>query len=256
MIQRDALVNYLADLLDVAAFDDYGPNGLQVEGRAGVQRIIGGVTACQALVDAAVEHKADALLVHHGYFWRGEDPCVVGMKQRRIKALLDADINLLAYHLPLDAHAELGNNAQLAQLLGLEVEGRFGGGSSGDVGRDIGQYGRLPRPQTAESFSALLADKLGRAPLHIAGQSAKISTIAWCTGAAQNYIEQAAALGVDAFLTGEVSEQTVHSARELGIHFFSAGHHATERGGVQALGVHLADQFGLEFSFVDIDNPV
>lgn len=252
MIQRDALVNYLADLLDVAAFDDYGPNGLQVEGRAGVQRIIGGVTACQALVDAAVAHKADVLLVHHGYFWRGEDPCVVGMKQRRIKALLDAGINLLAYHLPLDAHAELGNNAQLAQLLGLEVEGRFGG----DVGRDVGQYGRLQAPQTAEGFSALLADKLGRAPLHIVGQSAEIRTIAWCTGAAQSYIEQAAALGVDAFLTGEVSEQTVHSARELGIHFFSAGHHATERGGVQALGAHLADQFGLEFSFVDIDNPV
>ena len=248
MIQRDTLVNYLADLLEVAAFDDYGPNGLQVEGCAEVKRIIGGVTACQALVDAAVEHKADALLVHHGYFWRGEDACVVGMKQRRIKALLSADINLLAYHLPLDAHDLLGNNAQLAQLLGLKAEGRFGKG--------IGQYGSLSAPQTADEFSLLLADKLGRPPLHIAGQSTKIKTLAWCTGAAQGYIEQAAALGVDAFLTGEISEQTVHSARELGIHFFSAGHHATERGGIQALGAHLASQFGLEFMFVDIDNPV
>ncbi len=248
MIQRDTLVNYLADLLEVAAFDDYGPNGLQVEGCTEVKRIIGGVTACQALVDAAVEHKADALLVHHGYFWRGEDACVVGMKQRRLKALLSADINLLAYHLPLDAHDLLGNNAQLAQLLGLKAEGRFGKG--------IGQYGSLSAPQTAAEFSLLLADKLGRPPLHIAGQSTKIKTLAWCTGAAQGYIEQAVALGVDAFLTGEISEQTVHSARELGIHFFSAGHHATERGGIQALGAHLASQFGLEFVFVDIDNPV
>jgi dinuclear metal center YbgI/SA1388 family protein len=263
MIQREALLAYLEDLLDVGAFADYAPNGLQVEGRAEVRKIVGGVTACQALVDAAVEKGADALLVHHGYFWKGEFPCVTGIKQRRLKALLAADINLLAYHLPLDAHPMLGNNAQLAQLLGLQVEGSFG---SGDGGPDIGQYGQLAQPQSAESFAGLLAEKLGRAPLLIAGNdiagngsggsASEIRTIAWCSGAAQGYIEQAAGLGVDAFLTGEISEQTVHIAREQGIHFFSAGHHATERGGVQALGAQLASRFDVEFEFVDIDNPV
>lgn len=268
MIQREALLAYLEDLLDVAAFTDYAPNGLQVEGRAEVKKIVGGVTACQALVDAAVQKGADALLVHHGYFWKGESPCVIGIKQRRLKALLAADINLLAYHLPLDAHPALGNNAQLAKLLGLQLEGSFG---SGDGGPDIGQYGRLAQPQTVEGFAELLAEKLGRTPLYIAGNAisgndvvgnniawaaGEICTIAWCSGAAQGYIEQAAGLGVDAFLTGEISEQTVHIAREQGIHFFSAGHHATERGGVQALGAQLAARFDIEFEFVDIDNPV
>jgi len=176
------------------------------------------------------------------------------MKQRRLKALLAADINLLAYHLPLDAHPELGNNAQLATLLGLQLEGTFGGGDGS--GPDIGQYGRLAQPQDAAAFAELLGQKLGREPLRVAGKSTEIKTIAWCTGAAQSYLEQAAALGVDAFLTGEISEQTVHMARELGIHFYSAGHHATERGGVQALGAHLAAHFGLDVEFVDIHNPV
>ncbi len=251
-MQRHELLDYLATLLNVPAFADYAPNGLQVEGRAEISKIVTGVTACQALVDAAVERGADALLVHHGYFWKGEDPCVVGMKQRRLKALLMAEINLLGYHLPLDAHPELGNNAQLAQLLGLQMEGSFGDGA----GPDIGQYGRLSQPQSAADFAANLARQLGREPLHIAGNTAEISTIAWCTGAAQGYLEQAADLGVDAFVTGEISEQTAHIARERGIHFFSAGHHATERGGVQALGTHLAERFGLAVEFVDIDNPV
>ncbi|MBL1274889.1 MAG: Nif3-like dinuclear metal center hexameric protein [Ectothiorhodospiraceae bacterium] len=260
MIQRDKLVAYLADLLTVNTFSDYAPNGLQVEGRGEIKTIIGGVTACQALVDAAVQKGADALLVHHGYFWKGESACVTGMKKQRLGALLANDINLLAYHLPLDAHPELGNNAQLAQLLGLQVDGSFGGGSGGV---DIGQYGRLEQPLSAKAFAERLAHKLGRKPLHINGGleharegGDEIHTIAWCTGAAQSYLEQAAALGVDAFLTGEISEQTVHVARELGIHFFSAGHHATERGGVQALGGHLAEKFGVSFEFVDIDNPV
>ena len=252
MIQRDELLVYLTDLLNVDAFADYAPNGLQVEGRPEVRKVIGGVTACQALVDAAVEKGADALLVHHGYFWKGEFPCVTGIKQRRLKALLAADINLLAYHLPLDAHAELGNNAQLAELLGLQREGLFGNAG----GPDIGQYGRLAQPQSAESFGERLNAKLGRKPLHIGEAGAEIKTIAWCTGGAQSYIEQAVELGVDAFLTGEVSEQTVHIAREQGIHFFGAGHHATERGGVQALGAHLAANLDVEFEFVDIDNPV
>jgi dinuclear metal center YbgI/SA1388 family protein len=252
MIQRDELIRYLDELLDVGSFDDYGPNGLQVEGGATINKIVGGVTACQALVDAAVERGADALLVHHGYFWKGEDPCVVGMKQRRIKALLDGGVNLLAYHLPLDAHPELGNNAQLAELIGLRAQGGFGG----TRGPSIGQYGELESPLSGDAFAEHLADKLDRMPLHIPGPAAQIRRVAWCTGAAQGYIEQAAALGVDAYLTGEVSEQTVHVAREVGIHFFGAGHHATERGGVQALGAHLAQQFAIEFEFVDIHNPV
>ena len=257
MLQRDELLAYLADLLQVADFADYAPNGLQVAGRTELKKIVTGVTACQALVDAAVARSADALLVHHGYFWKGEDPCIVGLKQRRIKALLAADINLLAYHLPLDAHSELGNNAQLARLLGLETKGTFGGGG----GPDIGQYGHLPTPQSPEAFATHIAQQLGREPLRIepldmAGGAAEIRTLAWCSGAAQSYIEQAAELGVDAFVSGEISEQTVHIARERGLHYFSAGHHATERGGVQALGVHLAEKFGLAVEFVDIENPV
>jgi len=254
MIQRNDLVNSLAELLNVQNFDDYCPNGLQVEGRAEISKIIGGVTACQALVDAAVAKGADALLVHHGYFWKGEDPRVVGMKQRRIKTLLDAGINLLAYHLPLDAHPELGNNAQLAKLLGLKTTGSFGRGT----GPVIGLVGEVDKLCTAEDFGQHLAEKLGRTPIHIPADSigGEIRTIAWCTGAAQGYLESAAALGVDAFLSGEISEQTVHEARELCIHYFSAGHHATEKGGVMALGAHLAERFTVDFEFVDIENPV
>jgi dinuclear metal center YbgI/SA1388 family protein len=252
MVQCTQLTSYLDELLTVEAFDDYCPNGLQVEGRSEIATIVGGVTACQALVDAAVTRGVDAMLVHHGYFWRGESPCVVGMKQRRLKALLRADINLLVYHLPLDAHPELGNNAQLARLLGLQSEGGFGTGR----GPDIGRFGRLETPLSAVAFAAHLAERLGRAPLHIASGTTEIHRIAWCTGAAQGDIDAAAALGVDAFLSGEISESTVHAARELGIHYFAAGHHATERGGVQALGTHLAECFGVVFEFVDIDNPV
>lgn len=253
MVLRHTLVGYLAELLNVQNFDDYCPNGLQVEGRAEISKIVGGVTASQALVDAAAAQGADALLVHHGYFWKGENPCVVGMKQKRLKGLLDAGINLLAYHLPLDAHQELGNNAQLANLLGLKPEGSFGRAGGG---HDIGMFGEVKESCTAESFGQHLADKLGRRPVHIPGSDGKIRVIAWCTGAAQGYLEQAAALGVDAFLSGEISEQTVHEARELGIHYFSAGHHATEKGGVMALGTHLAEHFEVEFKFVDIENPV
>lgn len=252
MMQRDELTKYVDDLLQVAAFEDYCPNGLQVQGRNRVGKIVGGVTASQALVDAAVAAGADALLVHHGYFWKGEDPRITGIKYRRLKALMDADINLLAYHLPLDAHPELGNNAQLAALLGFKAEGGFGGGR----GPAIGQYGALETTLKPDALAARISQRLGRAPLHIPGAAAEIRSIAWCSGAAQGYLEQAAALGVDAYLSGEISEQTVHLARELGIHFYSAGHHATERYGVQALGAHLAARFGVEFQFVDIDNPV
>ncbi len=252
MVDLNALVAYTDDLLEVDQFSDYCPNGLQVQGRSTVRRLVSGVTASMALVEAAVEAGADAILVHHGYFWRGEDERVVGMKQRRLKRLLGEDISLLAYHLPLDAHPVYGNNARLAEVLGLAVAGRFGRGP----GPAIGMHGSIERPEPAAGFAERLQRSLGRAALHVPGGTDDIQTVAWCTGAAQGYIEEAVELGVDAYVTGEVSEQTVHVARECGVHFFAAGHHATERYGAQALGMHLSEHFGLEHEFIDIDNPV
>lgn len=252
MITRIECLSYLETLLEPSRFRDYAPNGLQVEGTNELSVIVTGVTASQALIDAVVDLQADALLVHHGYFWRGEDQCVTGIKQKRIKQLLAHDINLLAYHLPLDAHPSLGNNAQLAEYLGIEVDGRISG--TGDPA--IALCGCLNKQQSIPEFSDTLRQVLGREPLAIAGHDRPISTIGWCTGAAQGYIEQAAELGLDAYLSGEISEQTAHLARELGINYFAAGHHATERYGIKALGEHLADQFGLQHHFIDIDNPV
>lgn len=254
MIKLKELVSYTDNLMQVGQFQDYCPNGLQIEGKADVSTIVSGVTACQDLVDAAIDAKADVLLVHHGYFWKGEDPCITGIKRQRIQRLLAAGVSLLAYHLPLDAHPELGNNAQLGRLLGFRTNATFGTGS----GPDIGLHGQCSSPMRPAALCKHIYQQLGREPLHIAGDTTRetISSIAWCTGAAQSYIESAAALGVDAFLTGEISEQTVHIARETGIHFFAAGHHATERYGVQALGECLAQHFGLSHRFVDIDNPV
>ncbi|HSH30089.1 MAG TPA: Nif3-like dinuclear metal center hexameric protein [Thiohalobacter sp.] len=252
MVTIDELVAYSDTLLHTAEFQDYCPNGLQVEGRAEVRRIVSGVTASQALVDAAVAAGADVLLVHHGYFWNGEPAPIVGIRRRRIAALLEHGINLLAYHLPLDAHPELGNNARLAADLDLSIEGWFGGGR----GPDIGCHGRSAQPLTPAGLADRLEARLGRTPLHLPGRAGRIERLAWCTGAAQSYIAAAAALGVDAFISGEASEQTTHLARELGIHYFGAGHHATERGGPRALGAHLAEKFSLEHRFIDIDNPV
>lgn len=243
------LVAYCDELLEARRFDDYCPNGLQVEGRGEVRRLVAGVTASQALVDAASARGADLLLVHHGYFWKGEAAPIIGTKRRRIKALLDADMSLLAYHLPLDAHPVYGNNAQLAQRLGLAVQGRFGPG-------DLGMHGSVDAAMDVDGWRARIAAALGREPLHIAAGDGPIRTLAWCSGAAQGFIEAAAALGVDAYVSGEISEQTVHAARELGIHYFAAGHHATERYGAHALGRHLAERFGLEYEFIDIENPV
>lgn len=249
-----ALTTLVAELdryLDAARIADYCPNGLQVEGRAEVRRIVSGVTASQALLDAAVEWGADLVLVHHGYFWKSENPCVVGMKQRRLKTLLVNDLSLLAYHLPLDVHPEVGNNVQLARRLGLTVEGPLEPGNP----RSVGLVGSLAQPLAPGEFAAKVAHALGREPLLVEAPR-PIRRIAWCTGAAQGYIEQAVAAGVDAYLTGEVSEATVHSARENGISFLAAGHHATERYGVQALGEWLSSRFGVEHRFIDCDNPV
>jgi dinuclear metal center YbgI/SA1388 family protein len=248
-MKREQLVRYLDELLESARFRDYCPNGLQVEGRADVQRIIAGVTASQALVDAAIERRADAVLVHHGWFWRGEDGRVTGVRKARLQALLKHDINLLAYHLPLDSHAELGNNAQLARQLGWSAEGRFGE-------QDLGWYGRTAEATTLAGLRQAIHRTLRREPQVIGDATRPISRVAWCSGGAQNMFEQALAQGVDAYLSGEICEQSVHLARESGVAYIAAGHHATERYGVQALAAHLSERFGIECDFVDIDNPV
>ncbi len=250
-VERNLLLQEIEQFLNVNAISDYCPNGLQVEGKAQIKRIVSGVTASQALIDAAIELQADAILVHHGYFWKGEDQRIVGMKQRRIKALLTHDINLLAYHLPLDVHPEVGNNVQLAQRLGLTVTGPLEPGNP----RSVGLIGTLNAPLSASDFAARIESVLGRAPL-VFDQHKPIQSVAWCTGGAQGYIEQAIAAGVDAYLTGEVSERTFHEAQENGISFFAAGHHATERYGVQALGDWLVKRFGIEHHYVECDNPV
>lgn len=230
---------------------DYCPNGLQVQGRPRVRRIVSGVTASQALLDAAVADNADLVLVHHGYFWRNEDPRVVGMKQRRLKTLLNHDISLVAYHLPLDVHPEVGNNVQLARLLGLQVDGPL----EADNPRSVVLLGHLAEPMSAADFARRVATALNREPL-LVDSDRPVRRVGWCTGGGQGYIDQAIAVGVDLYLTGEASEQTFHSARENGIAFIAAGHHATERYGVKALGEYLAQRFGIEHRFIDCDNPV
>lgn len=243
------LEDYTSQLLETARFRDYSPNGLQVEGRPEVKRLASGVTASLALIEAAVEWEADALLVHHGWFWKNEDSRVVGVKKRRLERLLSQGISLLAYHLPLDAHPVYGNNAQLAGVLGAEVEGWFGE-------QAVGAYGPLGRPQALGEWAAGIGRALGREPLVIGDPDRSLARVAWCSGGAQGYFEQAVGLGVDAFLTGEVSEYNFHLARETGVAFVSAGHHATETLGVKALGGHLAERFGLDHFFIDIPNPV
>ena len=248
-MKLEELTLYLDDLLQTGKFRDYCPNGLQVEGRGEVRRIVAGVTASQKLLDLAVDRQADAILVHHGYFWKGEDGRVTGMRRKRLATLLGNGISLLAYHLPLDAHPELGNNAQLAALCGWLPEGRFGE-------QEIGWYGRLPGPSTLGEVVAGLSRALARPPLAIGDPARPVRRIAWCSGGAQGYFEQAIGLGVDLYVSGEISEQTVHLAEESGVAYVAAGHHATERYGVRALAAHLAAQHGLDCQFIDLDNPV
>jgi dinuclear metal center YbgI/SA1388 family protein len=225
---------------------------LQIAGSEQIQRVVSGVTASLELIDAAIDLEADTLLVHHGYFWRGEDPRIIGIKQKRLKQLLTHNINLIAYHLPLDAHPTLGNNAQLSMRLDIEVDGRIAG--TGDPA--LALCGCLAEPASLSDFSDKVSRVLERDPLVIQGHNRPITTIGWCSGAAQGYIEQAAELGLDAFMSGEISEQTVHLARELGINYIAAGHHATERYGVLALGNHLTENFDIKHQFIDLDNPV
>jgi dinuclear metal center YbgI/SA1388 family protein len=248
-VLREDLRVYLDTLLDAARFRDYCPNGLQVEGRERVRSIVCGVTASQALIEAAIERGADAVLVHHGWFWKSEDGRVTGFRKQRMARLLAHDINLFAYHLPLDAHPSLGNNAQLALRLGWTPDGRFGE-------QDIGFVGVPHAPTIAGDLTRRIEQALGREPLLIGDPSRKVTRIAWCSGGAQGYFEDALAAGADVFVSGEISEQTVHLARETGMAFIAAGHHATERYGVMVLAVNLAEKFGIACEFVDIDNPV
>jgi dinuclear metal center YbgI/SA1388 family protein len=243
------LVEHCNRLLEVERFTDYCPNGLQVEVRSGVGLLVTGVSASQALIDAAADAGAGTLLVHHGFFWKGESPCLTGMKGRRVAALVRSGINLLAYHLPLDAHPALGNNACLGEVLGVAGE------PVDESGSGLLWHARLPLALALSDLAQRVEKALGRTPLTVAGGDRRVRHLAWCTGAAQGYIDQAAALGCDAYISGEVSEQTVHQARELGIHYLAAGHHATERYGVAALGAHLAERFGIEHRHLDIDNP-
>lgn len=246
------LQNILNEELRAFAIKDYCPNGLQVEGRSNIKKIVTGVTASQALIDAAIEREADAILVHHGYFWKGESPVLTHMKGRRIASLLSHQINLLAYHLPLDIHPTLGNNAQLAALLGIELRR----GLEPWDKNSVAMVGELKSPMQGAQFAAHIEQVLGRQPLHIKAHERVIKKIGVCTGGGQSFLPLAAEQGVDAFLSGEISEQTTHTAREMGVDFFAAGHHATERYGVKALGEWLSEKYQLDVCFVDIDNPV
>lgn len=249
MVKINDLMNYAQQLLQVDRFKDYCPNGLQVEGKSDVKKIVSGVTASMALLEAAKKAKADLILVHHGYFWRNEDARIVGLKRSRLAFLLEHQMNLVAYHLPLDAHPVLGNNAQLGRKLGL-TDITFKGESN------MIACSNLSAPQSLADFVRLVERKLARTSLVVGDLQKKVQKIAWCTGAAQGYIDQAIALNVDVFMSGEISEQTTHQALESGVSYISAGHHATERYGVQALGEHLAEKFNVSHEFIDINNPV
>jgi dinuclear metal center YbgI/SA1388 family protein len=249
------LAQWCDEYLQASHFKDYCPNGLQVDAERPIRRIITGVTACEALIDAAIEKKADAILVHHGYFWKGEPQSLVGIKGRRIRKLLQNGISLLAYHLPLDAHPEIGNNAVLAQSLGLQVTGALYPHEQYPVGNIT-----TCAPITSAELQARIQQVLKRAPLVIHGDELgaerMIKKVGICTGGAQDMLEQAAEMGCDAYISGEISERTTHSARELGIDYFASGHHATERGGIQALGALIQQQMpSLKVTFIDIDNP-
>lgn len=251
-ITRTKMEGVLAQLLSPQKFKDYCPNGLQIEGRDKIQKVVTGVTACQALIDQAIELEADAILVHHGYFWKGEPGPITGMKKNRIAALLKHDINLFAYHLPLDVHPELGNNAQLAKLIDLPLRR----GLEPWDKLSVAQVGKFAEPITPQQLSDKLNGALDRQPQWIDGNKETIRSVAICTGGGQDYIDLAASQGIDAFISGEISERTVYSAREMNIHYFAAGHHATERYGVQALGQWLAQEYQLEVEYVETDNPV
>ena len=251
MTDRTRLLQTLNALLEPERFRDYGPNGLQVEGCATVRKVVSGVTASRALIEAAIAAQADAIFVHHGLFWRGQDGCVTGWLKQRLALLLAHEINLFAYHLPLDAHPELGNNAQLGLKLGLRALARFGEQDMGFLGERIEPGGF----ETVDVLAAHIEHQLGRSVVLVRGAKRPITKIAWCSGGAQGYFEAAIAAGADAFITGEISEPQAHYARETGVAFLACGHHASERFGAPAVAAHVAAQLGLAHEFIDIDNP-
>ena len=250
-ITRHDLLRAFDELLQPARFKDYGPNGLQVEGKAQIRSIVSGVTASRALIEAAIAAQADAIFVHHGLFWSGQDGCVTGWMKQRLALLLAHEINLFAYHLPLDAHAELGNNAQLGLQLGFKARARFGEQDLGFMG------GRIDGGSFATSgvLAEHCENTLKRPVTQVGRAQVAIKNIAWCSGGAQSYFEAAIAAGADAFITGEISEPQAHYAREMGVAFIACGHHASERYGAPAVAAHVAAEFGLEHRFIDIDNP-
>ncbi len=246
-VARDELVAHVDGWLGVAAFKDYGPNGLQVQGRSQVSRLVSGVTASRALIEAAIAANADAILVHHGLFWRGQDGRLTGWLGERVRLLMNHGINLMAYHLPLDAHPSHGNNAQLGQRLGLQADARFGEQQLGFMGQAA--------HTTLQALSARVQQVLARAPVVLPGDGRPLARVAWCTGGAQGYFEAAIAAGADAFITGEISEPQAHLARETGVAFLACGHHATERYGAPAVAQAVAERFGLHHEFIEVDNP-
>lgn len=250
-IHRDKLTRFLAQKLNISHIRDYCPNGLQVEGEIYIRSIVTGVSASLALINAAIKANANAILVHHGYFWRDENPCLTGPKYLRIKRLMEHNINLYAYHLPLDMHEDIGNNAMLAKKLGFHVEGRFGE-------NDIGWLGTPNNPsiKTIGDLADLIEKRLNRKPLLIGNPHELISTIGWCTGAAQDLLSEATTAGANVYLSGEISERTVHEAREYKTAYLACGHHATERYGIEALGKLVAEEFGVHQQFIEIENPV
>lgn len=252
MTNRDEIIDYLSEYLACDLFSDYAPNGMQVEGKESIQQICTAVTASEDIIQKAATMQADLLLVHHGYFWKGENPVITGMKRRRLGLLMAHDMNLLAYHLPLDCHPDVGNNACFAELLEVESVRKHKAGKI----PNILWSGVLAQPLSAQAFSVYLARKLKRDPILVTGTDKPICRVAWCTGAAQDFIQEAYELGVDAYLSGEISERTYYQAHELGIHYFACGHHASERFGIQALGHHLSARFNLRHQFIDSSNPV
>ena len=251
MIDRTQLLQTFDALLQPERFLDYGPNGLQVEGGAQVRKIVSGVSASRSLIEAAIAAQADAIFVHHGLFWRSQDGRITGWMKQRLALLLAHDINLFAYHLPLDAHPELGNNAQLGLKLGLQASARFGE-------QDLGFLGERQQAGGFESAQALaqhVEQQLGRPVALVDGAARAIHKVAWCSGGAQSYFEDAIAAGAQAFITGEISEPQAHYAREMGVAYLACGHHASERFGAPAVAAHVAAQWGLEHQFIDIDNP-
>ncbi|HEY6132959.1 MAG TPA: Nif3-like dinuclear metal center hexameric protein [Rubrivivax sp.] len=248
MAHRSDIENYLRELLSVDLFRDYGPNGLQLEGKVEVRRIVSGVTASLSFIDAAIDARADAVLVHHGLFWRGQDGRLTGWLRARIARLIAHDINLFAYHLPLDAHAQLGNNAQLGLRLGLVADARFGEQALGFIAPAAGLT-------DADMLASRVGGVLQRAPTFVPGDGRPLRRIGWCTGGAQGYFEAAITAGADAFVTGEISEPQAHLARETGVAFLACGHHATERFGAPAVAADVAARFGLEHVFIDVPNP-